>query len=252
VAKKLSYEKITGTKTQPVSYLLGTNHLFGESFVDSFPVIKEKILASNLVITETKMDRDAITASYNARTSSDSINLVLSKEDINYIAELFKQKNTLSISKLSPGELVIKLQLYYPKLKCSVFNKNDKLSMDDYVRNMAKNNGKELYSFETDSFQMQLSATSFSKHTWDFAKRNVPVILQLYRNEKVNEVMCFSFNKYAALDVDYKFKDSCSSFTANILTNDEFIKKRIDAWIAQLPKLLENNNCFIAVGFAHL
>ncbi|MEI9956342.1 MAG: TraB/GumN family protein [Ferruginibacter sp.] len=113
--------KITSTKTQTVSYLLGTNHLFGESFVDSFPVIKEKILASNLVITETKMDRDAITASYNTRTSSDSINLVLSKEDINYITELFNKKNTVPLTKFSPGELVIKLQAYYPKFRCSVF-----------------------------------------------------------------------------------------------------------------------------------
>ncbi|MEI9956341.1 MAG: TraB/GumN family protein [Ferruginibacter sp.] len=124
--------------------------------------------------------------------------------------------------------------------------------MDEYVKSIGKNNSKELYGFETDSFQMQLLATSFSKYSWDFAKRNVPVILKLYRNEKVNEVMCLSFNKYAALDVDYKFKDSCNSFKGNILTNDEFIKNRNDAWIVQLPKLLENNNCFIAVGFAHL
>ena len=93
---------------------------------------------------------------------------------------------------------------------------------------------------------------SFAKYNWDFAKRNVPLILQQYRNKRANEFACFQINKYADLDVDYKFKDSCNFLKGNTMSNDEFIKKRNEAWMAQLPKLLENNNCFIAVGFGHL
>ena len=243
--------KISSKQGHTVSYLLGTNHIFGESFVDSFPVIKEKVLASNLIITETKMDRGAITASYNTRPASDSINLVLSKEDVEYISELFK-RNRITISKFSPGELVIKLQTYYPRFKCSAVNKNDKFSMDEYIQTIGKKNGKQSYNFETDSFQLGILATSFSKYNWDFAKRNVPVILKQYRSEKFSEVSCFLITQYASLDVDYKFKDSCNFLKGNTFSNDEYIKKRNENWMAQLPKLLENNNCFIAVGFGHL
>ncbi|MGG9960034.1 TraB/GumN family protein [Ferruginibacter sp. SUN106] len=244
--------KISSKQTHKVSYLLGTNHLFGESFVNSFPVIKQKLLASDLIITETKMDRKAITASYNTRAASDSINLILSKEDVDYVAELFKKNNTIPISKFSPGELVIKLQTYYPRSRCSVFDPTDKFSMDEYVQTLGAKNGKQLHSFETDSFQMKMIATSFSKYNWDFARRNLPIILQQYRNPKTNEFACFRANQYASLDIDYKFQDTCNFLKGSIITNDEFIKKRNEAWLAQLPQLLENNNCFIAVGFGHL
>jgi hypothetical protein len=214
-------------------------------------VIKEKIKNTDIIITETKMDRLVYKESFKNRPSSDSLFIVLSKEDADYIAGLFR-KTTAEISKYTAGELLIKLQTNYPRLRCSVINKKDTLTMDEYTQIIGRRLGKQSYNLETDSFQVGKINGALAKYDWAFFKRNAPLILSLYRNKKTNEVSCYALNQYASFAIDYKFKETCNFLKGTVMTNDEFVKKRNEDWMRQLPGLLEKNNCFIAVGFGHL
>jgi len=244
--------KITNNNTRNVSYLLGTNHLFGESFIDSFPVIKEKLQASELIITELNLDRIKIAEYYNARPASDTFFSVLSKEDAAFVTDIVKKRRGLTdISKFTPGEIFLKLQAYYPKFKCSVLNQNDTLAMDEYLQNLCTQLHKKAYYFETDSFQAKALAETSKIIDWKLFKKNVPSLLNKYRSEKPDETPCSLVNQYASFAIEYKFEEDCD-LIKNKNANDILIKKRNEDWIQKLSVLLQQNNCFIAVGLGHL
>jgi uncharacterized protein len=243
--------KVTNTSNKNISYLLGTYHLFGNSFIDSFPVLKETILASDLIITETKIDREKMTEYYNSRPASDTLSTSLSKEDVDLIADIFK-KGQVDIKKLTPGELFLKLQAGYPKFKCSVINKSDKWSMDEYIQYLGNQHQKKSYYLETDSFQLEKLTQITNAYNWTFFKKNIHPLLNKYRGERPNENLCLQANQYASFTLDYKFGEACDVLLKGTGMNDALVKKRNEDWMQKLPPLLEKNNCFVAVGLAHL
>lgn len=244
--------KVTNPTNKNISYLLGTHHLFGESFIDSFPLIQESLKSTDLVITETKIDRAKVAAYYNSRPSSDTLLNILPKTDVDFIINLFKSwRGQVDVRKFTPGELFVKLQALYPKFKCAVINKADTYVMDEYLQYLGNVEKKQQYYFETDSFQLEKITQATSLYDWKFFKKNTPSLIDKYRKDEQNETLCSFANKYALLTIDYKFEETCNFLKGSDL-NDALVKKRNDDWIQRLPKLLENNNCFIAVGLGHL
>jgi uncharacterized protein YbaP (TraB family) len=244
--------KVTNPGSKNISYILGTYHLFGESFIDSFPIIKEKLQTTNLVITETKIDKVKATSYYNARPASDTLLNILPKEDVDFIINLFKSRGgQVDITKFTPGELFVKLQALYPKFKCPATNKADKYSMDEYFQYLGNSWKKEQYYFETDSFQLEKIRQVTSTLDWKFFKKNAPSLIAKYKNELPTENLCSFANNYASLTIDYKFEEPCNVLKESNM-NDALVKKRNEDWIQKLPILLEKNNCFIAVGLGHL
>lgn len=241
--------KVTNSNNKNISYLLGTYHQFGESFIDSLPVIKEKLQASDLIITEVKVDRAKWAELYNARPSSDTLSTILSKKDIEFITGILK-KGQVDISKYTPGELIAKLQSNFPMTICNAINKTDKKLMDEYVQLLGSQLQKQLYYFETDSFQIDIVKQTLQMYDWNFFKKNVPALLDIYRNGKQNESLCSFPNQYASFTLDYKFEEDCNVLK-DAKVNEDLVKKRNEDWMQKLPSLLEHNNCFIAVGLKH-
>lgn len=169
--------KVTKPGNKNVSYLLGTHHMFGESFVDSFPVIKKKLDASDLIVTETKIDRKKVVEYYRARPSSDSIFNIMPKQDIEYINQVLKYMQT-DITKFTPGELFLRLQISYPKFKCAVMKAEDKFVMDEYLQHLGSRKRKKLYYLETDSFQLDKIAELTKGINWTFFKKESLHFLQ--------------------------------------------------------------------------
>ncbi|QCK15632.1 hypothetical protein DCC35_13205 [Mangrovivirga cuniculi] len=48
--------KVSDTLNQKTSFIIGTHHQFGNSFVDSIPVIKELLYSSELAVFESIID----------------------------------------------------------------------------------------------------------------------------------------------------------------------------------------------------
>ncbi|MEP6677076.1 MAG: TraB/GumN family protein [Ferruginibacter sp.] len=243
--------KVTDTHSSKTSYILGTYHLIGSGFIDSYPVIKEKINAADVVITETKMERVKAREYYNSRPSSERWGLVLSTDDMDYIKEIFKH-GKIDIEKFTPGELYVKLLAFYPKYKCNSIKNEDTLSMDEYIQYLGNQDHKKAYYFETDSFQLEKITAITNVYDWAFFKKNIPAVLKKYRSKDIDPEQCQLANQYASFNLDYKFSTTWSASLKGVVGNSELIKKRDDDWMKQIPSLLENNNCFIAVGLLHL
>jgi uncharacterized protein YbaP (TraB family) len=220
--------------------------MFGESFVNFHSVIKKKLNASQLVITEAKIDRQNIAAYFNARSSSDSVSNILPKQDVEYITKILNNTE-INISKFTPGELFLRLQMNYPKYKCAVMNSADKYVLDEYLQYLGNRKKKKLHYLETDSFQLDKIKDITKGIDWAFFKKRVPSLLARYRAETTDESLCMLANQYASFTVDYTLTDTCKTNGVD----EALINKRNDEWMQQLPESLNRSNCFIALGLAH-
>lgn len=238
--------KVTKPESKNISYLLGTAHFFGNSFVDSFPIIREKLKASDVVITEAKFDRQNGLDYYNSRPTSTSLSSVLSQDDITYINTVFKPG--IDINKFSPGELLIKLYTSYPKYKCPVINARDEFGVDDYIQHLGQQYQKSLNFLESDSSQLSKIYEATKIYDWKTFRQLVPALLAQYRSPTVDESLCVLANQYASFTIDYKLKEKCNGSEMN----EVLLRKRNEEWMQKLPDLLEKSNCFVAVGIMHL
>jgi hypothetical protein len=238
--------KITSPIKKNVSYLLGTHHYFGSSFVDTFSIIQEKLKTSDVIVTEAKFDRQKGLDYYNSRPTSTSLSSALSQDDINYINTVFKPG--LDINKYSPGELLIKLYAAYPKYKCPVVNAKDEFGMDEYIQRLGQQYQKSSDFLESDSAQLSKIYEATKMYNWKVFKQVIPALLAQYRSETVDESLCIFANQYASFTLDYKLKEKCKGSGMN----EVLLKNRNDEWMQKLPALLEKGNCFVAIGLMHL
>lgn len=240
--------KITNKDNKNTSYLLGTHHLMGESFVDKFPVIEEKIKSCSFVVTETEVDWKKMTDERNARPSTDSLAQMVSEEDYNLLKDMFKN-TSIDITKLTPGELWRKIAVCYVVKSCTVLNPNDTFPMDEYIQKIGTDNNTTPYYLESNSEQFEIIAQATGFIDWKYFKDNISSTLKSFKKIKTNERYCSTANNYVALEEDYKFKKSCKALDKS---DTILLTKRNNEWIQKLPGLINNNSCFIAVGLAHL
>src|SRR5580704_5623359 len=125
--------KITRPGHPQVSWLAVTFHTLGESFIDSFPIIKEKLLASELFISEAPTDRKAILDAIDARPATDTLKSMVSAQQLDQIKEIY-HKSSENIFKLTPSELLQQLIVFYYEYGCYPPSLNDKYTVDEYLQ----------------------------------------------------------------------------------------------------------------------
>jgi uncharacterized protein YbaP (TraB family) len=235
--------KITRPGHPQVSWLAGTFHTLGESFIDSFPIIKEKLLASELFISEAPTDRKAILDAIDARPATDTLKSMVSAQELDQIKEIY-HKSSENIFKLTPSELLQQLIVFYYEYGCYPPSLNDKYTVDEYLQQLARDNQKPAYFFETDSMQNQLLANKNANWDWKYFHKRVGAVLSLYKMKRPMASVCKLVWDYVNFKVDYDFDKAC--------TDKDIVEERNAAWMSQLPALLDQHNCFVDVGMQHL
>ena len=242
--------KVTNSTGKKVSYLMGTYHVVGNSFLDDLPLVKEKIDSSNVIITELEINLDKWAELYNSRPSSDTLASIVSREDFKLIASIFSIRK-LDITKLTPGELILRLRNYYSLYKCSPRKSTDSFYLDEYVQHLGKKAGKKLIYLENDTFQIQILNDLTAGNDWNYFRKNINALLQLFKSEKVYKPACEMVNQYTDQRINYNLKSEMPDNMQG-MDNKVLVQKRNDEWLQKLPPLLDNNQCFIAVGLGHL
>lgn len=235
--------KVSKAGGPQVSYLLGTFHYFGESFVDSLPVIRDKLLQSDLFISEAEFDRKEMIAYYNARASSDSLSVVVSREDEKFIRDMYKDR-PVDLSKYSPGELLLKITLDYYTTGCVPQAGKDKYTFDEYLQLLAKQNSKATFFFEQAAMQHQLIYDQTRTMDWNYFQKHIGNVLQLYRNPHPPAGFCKIAWDFEAFNIAYDFGKKCKDAA--------IVEDRNTDWMKKLPALLDQHNCFVDVGIQHL
>ncbi|TYB79332.1 TraB/GumN family protein [Bizionia myxarmorum] len=236
--------KVSDTINNKTSYIVGTFHQFGNSFVDSIPQIQEAILKSDLAIFESIDDADSTREIIDARDATNAIDKNFNKRDLQKLQAITTNWK-VDIYKLQPIELRWKLQQEFQKIICETVKPTDTWDhFDNYLLHIAKAHNISVLGLETDSLQLKLISKENKNPNWKQERKVISELIDLLTLKNPSVDYCALAKKYRKFELDYGFNEPCDE---SIL-----IKERNENWLAVLPELLKTNNCFIAVGYAHL
>ena len=130
-------------KDSVTSYIIGTNHLFGESFLKKDKVILLKIEESNLVLAENIGESYSI---INVREDSSSTGF-LNQDQLKLLENISSKKT--SINKLQLREIMIIIDEVWAKKSClNNRERKDSLSLDNFIIKTAQEKGIKVGGLE--------------------------------------------------------------------------------------------------------
>ncbi|WP_338733776.1 TraB/GumN family protein [Mangrovimonas cancribranchiae] len=236
--------KVSDTINKKTSYVVGTFHQFGNSFVDDIPELKNALLSSELAIFESIANPQDTRDMMAKRDRSLDIEQYLKKRDLKKLKQISANWK-VDLYKLRPIELSWKLQQEFQKIKCETVKPTDKWEhFDNYLIHIAKQNKIACLGLETDSMQLDFIAKEHNFPNWEDEKKTIQLFIKKLSRNKLEKGDCFFTERYRNFNLDYKLTEDCPD---NIL-----IKQRNQNWMKVLPNLLQSKNCFVALGYLHL
>ena len=236
--------KVTDTINNKTSFIVGTFHQFGNSFVDSIPKIKESLMSSELAVFEYIEKIENTRKMIEKREASLEIEKRLKKKDLIKLKEIAKEWK-VDLYKLKPLEISWKLQQEFQKIKCKTTKPTDEFDhFDNYLQHLAEESKIELLGLETDSLQLNLINKVNNYPSWKKERKKISAWIKKMTTDNPNMNNCGLANKYRKFDLNYEFEKECET--------DIFILQRNNDWMKIIPNLLRTKNTFIAVGYSHL
>lgn len=236
--------QVTDTVNHKTSYLLGTFHQFGNSFVDSLPQIQEALLRSELAVFESIDGVEATRKMIQARKPGTGVEKVLNKRDLARLKEIAKDWQ-VDLYRLSPFEIRLKLSQEFQRIQCGTTVPGDTFDhFDNYLMHLAGEHKIRMLGLETDSQQLALLEQGYKNPSWRKEGRMIRAWIRQLTTDRPDRDLCALADRYRRFDLDYNFDLSCE--------NDILILQRNRDWMEVLPQLLRSTNTFVAVGFLHL
>lgn len=225
------------------SYLVGTFHQLGNSFVDSLPIIKQILIQSDIAVFESIDTKDKVVKLLNNRSDEFEYKVTFKKSDVLFL-ETYSQNWAVPICKLKPIELLIKLQQEYIKTNCGTVKPSDTWDhFDNYLIYIAKEKNIPIIGLETDSLQtidINMNSPDFN---WKQAKKPIIKLISQIESSKRNSIQCKQALDYMSFTLNYQFDQKCG---------DESLILRNESWMPIILSHIATKNTFIAVGLLHL
>ncbi|MDX2361399.1 MAG: TraB/GumN family protein [Crocinitomicaceae bacterium] len=226
------------------SYLLGTYHQIGNSFVDSLTKIQDALFSTDLAIFESIDNGENVRAYLNSRDESQEYLTALKKSDIEFL-QSFAADWGVPVSKLKPLELLTKLQQVYFETQCGSVKATDTWDhFDNYLIHLAQSNNIAIMGLESDSVQTANISNVGPDASWKIVKKSIHTWIEYIKHSKRTDLYCHHLRTYMSMAFDYQFDLQCNE--------NPMIKPRNQEWMELIPDLIEENSCFIAVGLLHL
>lgn len=244
VGQKTILWNVSDTISGKSSFLIGTFHQFGNSFVDSIPELKAALLGSELAVFESVDDIEKTRRMVNSRTASNQIEKSLKRKDFEKLQQISKSWK-VDLYKLRPIEIRWKLQQEFQEIRCKTVLPSDEWDhFDSYLIHIAEENQIEVLGLENDSLQLSLIEEEYGFPEWREERKVISFWIKKLTSEKLAKGDCGFTNKYRVFDLDYEFSENCP--------NDILVKQRNEDWMKVIPDLVRNKSCLIAVGYLHL
>lgn len=226
------------------SYICGTFHQVGNSFIDSLPKVKEMLYSSELAIFESLGTKIEIQKVLNSRKTDSSYLKHLKRKDIQFLNSLSKNW-AVPIAKLTPPELLMKLTQTYFEKKCGAVQPTDTWNhFDKYLTHLARSQNISLLGLETDSSQLAIINTKIhSTNEWESLRKPIHTwIKNISKNRHTNKY-CQAVKDYMSMSFNYQLNIKCA---------DSIMIERNKDWLEILAKVFPKKNTFVAVGLMHL
>lgn len=231
-----------------VSYIIGTNHTFGGSFVDSFPVLKAKVAAAELFLCESTRDearKEHTPAKVNYKAwlkpaEYAFLDSFLVKNGMHTLHALDSaQYPPAMLLYLLTGEQMMKLN--------NTIAADDKI-MDSYLQDLARNHQVPVHALD--------KGFVFREGAMDLGGDNQKLVsllvdfARLAENKDSSFVSKLSVEPMKTWNINYMFDQPVPVGNGSGL--EVMLVERNEYWMPQLSKLFREKQCFMAVGIGHL
>lgn len=225
------------------SYLLGTYHQMGNSYVDSLKTVTRALQSSQLAVFENIDTGEKLANFLNSRPENFTYKEKLSKKYLKDLEEIAKNW-AVPVSKLSPPELRLKLEQVYYETQCGTIKPSDTFKgFDNYLIKLAKKNSVEVLGLESNDLM-----TSYINQTdrteWKDVKKEIYTWLDNIKMKRETKTLCSMAEAYKKQKLDYQLDSECAETV--------IISSRNAVWLPIIEKNIDEKNSFIAVGYAHL
>lgn len=250
------FYKISGNGLSQPSWLFGTHHLAPISILDSIPAVGKALDEAQQVVGEIDMTVDkmmlaAAMQPYMMAPADSTLRDLIAPADYDRISKAFIAYAPV------PGATLDLFSMFRPMVATSavsigVISKNmpgynPEQQLDTYFQLKGKEKGKKIKGLETPELQAKLLYTSIPLTSQ--AKDLVELL------DNPTEVV----EKGKQLNISYlsqNLEDLSKLSQSEDPTAEKFMEKLLNErnanWIKELPALMNDASCFIAVGALHL
>ena len=234
--------RIENPKNQFVSYITGTHHLLTDHYLNTFPIISQKISEATTVVFE--VDQDDVqdqNKALLARPENAELKKLLTEEQKEKVVK-YLGRDAL---KQTPVGLVAMISVFntvsnHPSSKGE--------NIEIALKKIAEANSKNIIYLETGKQQFDAVTESQSGGLTAFlAKSSLNQMVRELGNTVVKKEPNKSISKYYDQKHDYFLNRGI--FTKY---HTAILKDRNENWMKKLPGIIDSRNTFISVGTMHL
>ncbi len=240
--------KVSGKNLKQNSYLFGTYHFAGKSFLDSLKGVKEAFASCAAVVGELDLsDMSQLRKKLMpAMMSSMPLDKILNETDYSTVNNFSKEIAKMDLSALKmlkPAAINFTLISYLaPK---TITKENP--GIDEYFQSWGKQLNKKIIGLETIDDQIN---TMFGESVDKQAKKLVKSAQKGVDSTKANaEELYLNYKAQDLKKLEAMFTDS-QDYTEDEM--DRLLKNRNLNWLKLLPEIMKEQSAFIAVGAGHL
>lgn len=244
--------KITGNGLKNPSYLFGTHHLIPIQFLDSVPGLYPAFNSAKMVVSEVVLNNlDATPAIRKAALLPDTITIrgLLNQAEYEFVNQELTNTLRMSLDNFNKMHPSLISKLYELELYKKYEHFDENTQSDTYFQLVAAKKGKPIAGLETVEQQVKLLfPENIKKETQLLVAsiRNKEMLIQEMR--EMNRL--YREGNLDALEV--LANQSNKQWNVSEEENKKLIDDRNINWVKQLPDLIKNNSCFVAVGALHL
>lgn len=238
--------EISGKGLQKPSYLFGTYHFAGKSFIDTMKVLSQKLNNADAVVGELIMDSNmAMKLAPYMLMKNNFLDKLLSPDEYKMVADYLKKVSGYDLkmfNSMKPAAIQVMLLAFTSPV---TFNK-DNPAIDQYFQDDAKARGKKVFGLETveDQADVLLGGT--------LERQKELLLKSIAKEEKTKAETQQIYDYYIAQDLEKFEKLFSQNEDYTQAEMDKLLKNRNQKWLTQLPALMQNQSLFIAVGAGHL
>ena len=244
--------KITGNGLKNPSYLFGTHHLIPIQFLDSVPGLYPAFNSTKMVVSEVVLNNlDATPAIRKAALLPDTITIrgLLNQAEYEFVNQELTNTLRMSLDNLNKMHPSLISKLYELELYKKYEHFDENTQSDTYFQLVAAKKGIPIAGLETVEQQVKLLFPENIKKEAQLlvaSIRNKEMLIQEMR--EMNQL--YREGNLDALEV--LANQSNKQWNVSEEENKKLIDDRNINWVKQLPDLIKNNSCFVAVGALHL
>lgn len=239
--------EISGKGLEKPSYVFGTYHFAGKSFIDTMKVLNQKLNSADAIVGELLMDSTMATKLVpHMLMKNNFIDKLLTPAEYKLVADYLKKVSGGYDLKMFNSMKPAAIQVMLMSFTAPVTFSKDNPAIDQYFQDDAKRRGKKVIGLETVEEQASILLGGS-------LERQKELLLKSVTNEaKTKAEGQKIYDNYIAQDLDQfeKLFSKHEDYTQEEM--DKLLKNRNQNWLNQLPKLMQGQGLFIVVGAGHL